>query len=83
MLDVDENCARRIATSSIIRLSVGSLWLQTMRIGMHCGPVIAGVVGKRKFLYDIWGDAVSGPLLPINNRVYAASKYGHVCPVLK
>lgn len=31
---------------------------QSMRIGMHCGPVIAGVVGKRKFLYDIWGDAV-------------------------
>lgn len=29
-----------------------------MRIGMHSGPVIAGVVGKRKFLYDIWGDAV-------------------------
>jgi len=30
-----------------------------MRIGMHSGPVIAGVVGKRKFLYDIWGDAVN------------------------
>jgi len=30
-----------------------------MRIGIHCGPVIAGVVGKRKILYDIWGDAVN------------------------
>jgi len=30
-----------------------------MRIGVHCGPVIAGVVGKIKFLYDIWGDAVN------------------------
>eukprot|EP00873_Tetraselmis_striata_P019588 jgi/Tetstr1/439852/TSEL_028263.t1 len=31
----------------------------SMRIGMHSGPVIAGVVGKRKFLYDIWGDSVN------------------------
>lgn len=30
-----------------------------MRIGIHTGPVIAGVVGKRKFTYDIWGDAVN------------------------
>ncbi|MBK8556371.1 MAG: hypothetical protein IPL65_11660 [Lewinellaceae bacterium] len=30
-----------------------------MRIGIHTGPVIAGVVGKNKFAYDIWGDAVN------------------------
>jgi len=30
-----------------------------IRIGMHTGPVIAGVVGKHKFQYDIWGDAVN------------------------
>ena len=30
-----------------------------MRIGLHTGPVMAGVVGKRKFAYDIWGDAVN------------------------
>ena len=30
-----------------------------MRIGIHSGPVIAGVVGERKFTYDIWGDAVN------------------------
>ncbi len=29
------------------------------RIGIHSGPVIAGVVGKKKFAYDIWGDAVN------------------------
>lgn len=29
------------------------------RIGLHSGPVIAGVVGKKKFAYDIWGDAVN------------------------
>lgn len=31
----------------------------TIRIGIHSGSVIAGVVGKRKFAYDIWGDAVN------------------------
>ena len=30
-----------------------------MRIGIHSGPVIAGVVGEKKFTYDIWGDAVN------------------------
>jgi class 3 adenylate cyclase len=30
-----------------------------IRIGIHTGPVIAGVVGSRKFAYDIWGDTVN------------------------
>lgn len=30
-----------------------------MRIGVHTGPVVAGVVGKNKFAWDIWGDAVN------------------------
>jgi adenylate cyclase len=30
-----------------------------MRIGIHTGPVVAGVVGKNKFAFDIWGDAVN------------------------
>jgi class 3 adenylate cyclase len=30
-----------------------------IRIGVHTGPVVAGVVGHRKFAYDIWGDAVN------------------------
>ena len=30
-----------------------------LRIGIHTGAVIAGVVGKNKFAYDIWGDAVN------------------------
>ena len=30
-----------------------------LRIGVHTGSVIAGVVGKKKFQYDIWGDAVN------------------------
>lgn len=30
-----------------------------MRFGIHMGHVVAGVIGKRKFSYDLWGDAVN------------------------
>jgi class 3 adenylate cyclase len=30
-----------------------------VRIGIHVGPVIAGVIGARRFLYDLWGDTVN------------------------
>ena len=30
-----------------------------MRLGIHTGPIIAGVVGSKKFSYDIWGDTVN------------------------
>ncbi|MFY0675582.1 MAG: hypothetical protein JXQ87_19480, partial [Bacteroidia bacterium] len=30
-----------------------------MRAGIHTGPVVAGIVGVKKFQYDIWGDTVN------------------------
>ncbi|MCZ4409012.1 hypothetical protein O3Q51_09345 [Cryomorphaceae bacterium 1068] len=30
-----------------------------MRIGIHAGPVVAGIVGVKKFQYDLWGDTVN------------------------
>jgi adenylate cyclase len=31
----------------------------SIRIGIHTGPVVAGVIGTRKFIYDLWGDTVN------------------------
>jgi class 3 adenylate cyclase len=44
-----------------------------LRVGIHTGPVVAGVVGKRKFAYDVWGDTVN-----IASRVEKACEPGRV-----
>jgi adenylate cyclase len=44
-----------------------------IRVGVHTGPVMAGVIGTRRFAYDVWGDTVN-----IASRVESASKAGHV-----
>ncbi|MEL6676737.1 MAG: adenylate/guanylate cyclase domain-containing protein [Bacteroidota bacterium] len=43
------------------------------RIGIHSGPVIAGIVGRKKFSYDIWGDTVN-----LASRMESAGKVGKV-----
>ena len=30
-----------------------------VRVGLHCGPAVAGVIGTRKYAYDLWGDSVN------------------------
>jgi adenylate cyclase len=30
-----------------------------VRIGLHSGPLVAGVIGRKKFLFDLWGEAVN------------------------
>lgn len=60
-----------------------------LRIGIHSGPVVAGVVGNLKFAYDIWGDTVNtasrmeqnseGGKVNVSDSVYEAVHYKFPC----
>lgn len=45
-------------TQKLLRSRSGRIWFEA-RIGITSGPVVAGIVGTRKFAYDIWGDTVN------------------------
>lgn len=44
-----------------------------LRIGLHCGPVVAGVLGNRRFAFDVWGASVN-----IASRLQAAAPVGGI-----
>lgn len=61
-LEIQEFMARTNRQRERTRLPAWEL-----RIGIHTGPVMAGVVGKNKFTYDIWGNAVNVAALMESN----------------
>jgi len=50
--------ALRLAAEVDRRTDAQRLGVQ-FRIGIHTGPVVAGVIGTKKFIYDVWGDTVN------------------------
>src|SRR5207302_415547 len=41
------------------RLNRDKDWDLSFRVGINCGPAVAGIVGRQKFHYDVWGDTVN------------------------
>ena len=54
------------------RIAKGEPYFEA-RIGIHTGPLVAGVVGSKKFAYDIWGDTVN-----VAARLESKSEVGKV-----
>lgn len=70
------------------RIRLGKPFFEA-RIGIHTGPVVAGVVGVKKFAYDIWGDTVNTAArveancepgkVNISETTYGLIKYAFQC----
>ncbi len=44
---------------AIFQFNIDNQQTLSIRIGIHSGPVVAGVIGLKKFSYDLWGDTVN------------------------
>jgi guanylate cyclase len=56
---VDDHAERLSRFALSIRDLVANRGDLSLRIGMDSGPVVAGIIGKKRFLFDLWGDTVN------------------------
>ncbi|MBS1561043.1 MAG: tetratricopeptide repeat protein [Bacteroidetes bacterium] len=75
--DTDDSPSRRIAAFSLAMLDHGLTWPSGeplhIRIGIHCGPVTAGVIGTERLQYDVWGDTVN-----VASRMESSGEKGRI-----
>ncbi|MBL8382892.1 MAG: adenylate/guanylate cyclase domain-containing protein [Burkholderiales bacterium] len=54
-----DHAAATVALALEMQRAIGATPGITVRIGINSGAVVAGVIGRKRFIYDLWGDAVN------------------------
>lgn len=65
--------AETLAELAFDMLNVAARFEVRLRVGIATGPVVAGVIGTRKFFYDIWGDTVN-----VASRMETTAEIGRI-----
>jgi class 3 adenylate cyclase len=61
-----------VEQQKLTKIAAGEIFFE-IRIGIHTGSVVAGIVGTKKFAYDIWGDTVN-----LASRMESSGEVGRI-----